>query len=122
MELSEFLKTRYKFPPLPADYTENARWEEETMFEAWIRKYPESDHADIMERMQYIREYVLKYPDFDGEEWFPSQTALNHYDFRLDKLKNTNLSENEFYYFDILQEAITDWKTQVLMPPEAKFV
>jgi hypothetical protein len=108
MELSEFLKTRYKFPPLPTDYTENARWEEETMFNAWIKKYPEADHADIMERLKYIREYLLKYPDFDGEEWHPSQSALTHYQYRSDKLTNTGLSEDEFYDFDILQEAITD--------------
>lgn len=108
MELSEFLNTRYKSPPLPANYTENARWEEETMFDAWIRKYPESDHADIIERLQYIREYIMKYPEFDGEEWHPSQSALNHYQYRAEKLTNTGLSEDEFYAFDILQEAITD--------------
>lgn len=108
MELSEFLYTRYKFPELPADFVDNARWEEEAMFNAWIKKYPESDHADIEERLRYIREYTLRFPDFDGEEWLPSQTALNYYEFRADRLKNSGLSEEEFYDFDILQDTIAD--------------
>ena len=77
MELSEFLNTRYKFPELPADFVDNARWEEEAMFNAWIKKYPESDHADIEEQLRYIREYILRFPDFDGVEWLPSQTVEN---------------------------------------------
>lgn len=108
MELSEFLNTRYQFPPLPADYVENARLEEEAMFNAWIKKYLESDHNDIKEQLEYIREYSLKYPDFDGVEWFPPQTALNYYKFRADRLDNSGLSGKEFYDFDILQEAIAD--------------
>lgn len=108
MELSEFLNTRYKFPELPTDFFDNARWGEEAMFNAWIKKYPESDHADIEERLKYIRAYTLRFPDFDGEEWFPSQTALNYYEFRADRLRNSGLSEEEFYDFDILQDAIAN--------------
>lgn len=108
MELSEFLNTRKQFPPLPENYVENARWEEEFMFNAWIKKYPESDHADIEERLKYIREYTLRFPDFDGEDWFPSQSVLNYYEFRAERLKNLSLSEEEFYDFDILQDAIAD--------------
>lgn len=108
MELSEFLNTRYKFPELPADFLDNARWEEDAMFNAWIKMYPESVHADIEERLKYIREYTLRFPDFDGEEWFPSQTALNYSEHRADRLKNSGLSEEEFYDFDILQDAIAD--------------
>lgn len=108
MELSEFLNTRKQFPPLPENYVENARWEEELMFNAWIKKYHESEHTDIEERLQYIREYALLFPDFDGEEWFPSQTVLNYYEFRAERLKDLALSEEEFYNFDILQDAIVD--------------
>ncbi len=106
MELSEFLNTRKQFPPLPENYIEHARWEEDFMFNAWVKKYPESEHQNIKEQLKYISEYSLKYPDFDGEEWHPSHSALTHYQYRDDKLKNSGLSEKEFYDFDILQEAI----------------
>lgn len=73
-----------------------------------MQKYPEQDHADIKERLEYVRRYTLKFPDFDGEQWVPEQLAYTHYETRCQKMENCGLWEKEFYDFDILQEAITD--------------
>ncbi len=108
MELSEFLKTRQPFPLLPDDYMESAEWEENQFFNAWIKKYPESEHENIAERLKYIRSYALRFPDFDGEQWMPSQDAISYYDNREQRIDDCGLSEVEFNEFDILQESISD--------------
>ncbi len=77
MELSEFLNTRKPFPSLPDDYKESAEWEESQLFNAWIKKYPESKHKEIIERLKYIRSYALLFPEYDGEQWMPSCGAQN---------------------------------------------
>ncbi len=108
MELSEFLHTRKPYPSLPDDYKESAEWEESQYFNAWIKKYPESKHEEIIERLKYIRSYTLLFPDFDGEQWRPTQDAESYYDNREQRIDNSGLSEDEFNEFDILQEAISD--------------
>lgn len=108
MELSEFLKTRKPFPPLPDDYRESAEWEENNYFNAWIKKYPESEHEAIAEQLKYIRSYTLQFPEFDGEQWQPSQDATNYYDNRKQRIEKSGLSEDEFNEFEILQESIAD--------------
>lgn len=96
MELSEFLHTRQLFPTLPDDYTESAEWEESQFFNAWIKKYPESKHKEIIERLKYIRLYALLFPEYDGEQWVPSQDAINYYNDRIWWIENCGLSEEEF--------------------------
>lgn len=108
MEISDFLRKRKLFPKLPDDYKENAEWEEERLFNAWIKKYPIKEHADIKERLQYVRKYALLYPDFDGEEWFPSQAAISYYEFRQEKIEYCNLSEAGFYSLKEMQESIKE--------------
>lgn len=108
MELSEFLNTRQPYPSLPDDYKESAEWEENQYFNAWIKKYPDSEHKAITERLKYIRSYTLRFPDFDGEQWLPTQDAENYYENREQRIDNSGLSEDEFNDFDILQEAISD--------------
>lgn len=108
MELSEFLHTRKPYPTLPDDYKESAEWEENCYFNAWIKKYPESKHEEIIERLKYIRSYILLFPDFDGEQWCPSQDAISYYDNREQRIDDCGLSEDEFNEFEILQESISD--------------
>lgn len=107
MELSEFLHTRKPYPSLPDDYKESAEWEENRYFNAWIKKYPESKHEEIIEQLKYIRLYALRFPDFNGEQWVPSQDAISYYDNREQRIDDCGLSENEFNEFEILQESIT---------------
>jgi len=108
MELSEFLHTRKPYPSLLDDYKESAEWEENQYFNAWIKKYPESKHEEIIERLKYIRSYTLLFPDFDGEEWCPSHDAISYYDNREQRIDDCGLSEDEFNEFEILQESISD--------------
>lgn len=108
MELSEFLRKQESFPLPPDNHAEYAKREEEHLFQTWIKKYPAEEHSEIEERLQYIRKYAIRYPDFDGEDWFPSQSALRFYDFRQERIKHCGLSEIEFYKFEILQNTIAD--------------
>lgn len=108
MEISEFIKTRKQFPTLPPDYKESAEWEESQLFNAWIMKYPESKHEEIIERLKYIRSYAILFPEYDGEQWVPSQDAINYYDNRGRRIDTSGLSQKEFYEFDILQDAIRE--------------
>lgn len=108
MEISEFIKTRKPFPIITSEEKESLEWEESQFFNAWIKKYPESKHDEIIERLKYIRSYALLYPDFDGEQWCPSQDAISYYDNREQRIKDCGLSEDEFNEFEILQESISD--------------
>ena len=108
MEISEFLRQREFLPMLPDDYQKNAEWEEERWFNVWIKKYPIEEHTDIKERLQYIRKYALQYPEFDGEEWSPSQAATNYYELRQKRLEYCKLSETVFYSLKEMQEAIKE--------------
>lgn len=108
MEISEFTKTRKPFPILTYEDKESLEWEESQFFNAWIKKYPESKHKEIIERLKYIRSYALLFPEYDGEQWVPSQDAVNHYDNRGRRIDTSGLSQKEFYEFDILQDAIKE--------------
>ena len=108
MEISDFLRKREPLPTLPDNYKENVEWEEERLFNAWIKKYPAERCTDIKERLQYIRKYALLYPDFDGEEWFPSQAAINYYEIRQERLEYCKLSETDFYSLKEIQESIKE--------------
>ena len=54
MEISEFIKTRKPFPIITSEEKESLEWEESQFFNAWIKKYPESKHDEIIERLKYI--------------------------------------------------------------------
>ena len=95
MELSEFLNTRKPSPSLPDDYKESAEWEESQYFNAWIKKYPECKHEEIIERLKYIRSYTLLFPEFDGEQWQPSQDAMSYYDTREQRMGGKTKSTME---------------------------
>lgn len=82
--------------------------QEELLFQHWINTHPNED-ADLMRlRLQYLRAYILKYPDFDGTDFLLSEEAFRHYLNRNDKLEFTFLSEEEFYNHRIIQKAIKD--------------
>lgn len=98
-------KPHISFPP---EINASVRDEEEKVFREFLKDYPESEHDDIRERLKYLRQYILNYPDYDGEDYFISEEAFNHYKCRKDKLEHTGLSETEFNQFEIMQKAITD--------------
>lgn len=58
--------------------------------------------------MKYIRSYALLFPDYDGEQWYPSQDAINYYDNRGKRIDSCGLSKKEFLEFDILQDSLKD--------------
>jgi len=58
--------------------------------------------------LQYVRKYALLYPDFDGEEWFPSQAAINYYEIRQERLEHCKLSETNFYSLKEMHESIKE--------------
>lgn len=98
-------KPHISFPP---EINASVRDEEEKVFKEFLKDYPESEHDDIRERLEYLRPYILKYPDYDGENFFISEDAFNHYKWRKEKMEHTGLSETKFNQFEIMQKAITD--------------
>ena len=108
MQLSEFFRERYPYPELPNNYHDSAVFFEESYFKSWIKNYPEERHDDIRECLKYLRQYVLKYPDFDGEDWGPSWAAFEYYESRDYIMEHCKISEKDFYNLDILQDAIED--------------
>lgn len=91
-------------PPVINEYVIN---NEVQVFKEFLEGYPESEHEEIRERLEYLRQYILNYPDYDGEEYFISEDAFNHYKWREDKIEHTGLSEEEFDHFEIMQTAIS---------------
>lgn len=94
--------------PEPPVINEYVRDNEEQVFKEFLKDYPESEQADIRARLEYLRPYILKYPDYDGESFFISEDAFNHYRWRKEKMEHTGLSETEFNHFEIMQKAISD--------------
>lgn len=112
MELTDKLTDALLRPrpqiPCPPGINNYIKANEERAFKEFLKDYPESEHADIREHLEYLRPYILKYPDYDGENFFISEDAFNHYKWRKDKIKRTVLSEEEFNRFEILQATISD--------------
>ena len=107
MELSDFLlqkksNVRFDFKGVNQCLID----EEDQLFNDFFKNYPESEQEDISERLKYIRSYIINFPDYDGEEFFLSVEAFNHYKWREQKMAETSLSEKEFYNFKEMQEAI----------------
>lgn len=108
MEISEFLLSKQQTVSVPEGYNEFALAEETSLFDAWLNNYPEETHDDIIERLQYIRSYVLHFPTFDGEELYPSSVAQTYYENRLARIKASGLSESEFHKFKMMQDTIAE--------------
>lgn len=108
MELSDFLNTRRVPLPLPPDNKEYLQEIDTLAFDDFLNDYPEAEHGNITEELSYIREYLLNYPDFDGEQWAPSYDYQRFYKFREKILNDINLSETEFYNFKILQDSVAE--------------
>lgn len=103
--LINFLHQKIQFPSMPEinDFTIES---EEESFKEFLKNYPQSEHEDIRMRLEYLRPYLLQYPDYDGESYIISENAFNHYKWRNDKMERTGLSEKEFENFEIMQTAI----------------
>ena len=100
------LGSRESLPALPDSYW--VKEQEELMFQSWLAEYPEQEHEEIKERLEYIRQYALNYPDFDGDGFSPSQAAIRYYDFRQQRLEHCKFSENDFYGLEEIQEAVKE--------------
>ncbi len=105
--IEAYLQHMPNIPELP-EPNEYIKRNEELMFKEILTVYPESEHEEIRERLEYLRQYILNYPDYDGEDYFISEEAFNHYKWREDKMEHTGLSEEEFDKFEIMQNAISD--------------
>lgn len=106
MTLKEFLNSPSISTPEPHINEEVIRMEESLIFQVFLKDYPEKEHCDITERLSYIREYMLNFPVYDGEDWSISTAHLQYYRFRDKIIDEINLSEEEFYGFQIMQESI----------------
>ena len=109
MDFSEFLKKKSYITIPPGFNLKDAEFVDNHFFNGWIKRYPETQHEVIKERLAYIRQYNFPFSDYDlDQNYSPSLTPYNHYRTRDLKLKNTGLSEKDFFDFDIMQEAIAD--------------
>lgn len=79
---------------------------DESYFNDWIRKYPETEHGLIRERLKYIREYAIKHPTFDSCDFVPSKAAYRYYDLRDGWIEDSGVDVNEFYNLNLLQSSI----------------
>ncbi len=109
MELSDFLlqrKSNIQFPR-EGDHQPLVD-EEEQLFKEFFPSESPSQLEDIRERLQYLRSYILNFPDYDGMGFFVSDEAFMHYKMRELKLSEIYLPEKEFYDFKEMQEAILE--------------
>ena len=107
MELSDFLLQKKPNVRFDFDGVDQRLFdEEEHLFNEFFKYYPDSELEDISNRLKYIRPYIINYPDYDGEDYFLSEDAFNHYRWRKQKMAETRLSEKEFYNFKEMQEAM----------------
>lgn len=106
MTLKEFNNSPSTSIHEPQINKELIREEESLIFKEFLRDYPEKEHSDITEKLSYIREYMLNFPAYDGEDWSISTAHLQYYRFRDKIIGEINLSEEEFYGFQVMQESI----------------
>lgn len=90
------------------EITDADREMENGIFEAYLRNECQEDPKIVRTRMQYVREYCLFQPEFDGIDYFVSDEPVRHCIGRNSRLKKSRLSENEFYSFELMQRTISD--------------
>lgn len=96
MDYSEYLKQTRTIVVSESIDTEKIKMEENALFESWINRFEESKRDEIRDRLQYIRKYEIKFPDYDGVEWGPSLDYRMYFENRDKLMSMSGFSEKVF--------------------------
>ena len=93
---------------------------EQNMEDDFKREYQQEDVASILDSIEYIRIYCRNFPFFNGYDYQPLQAPFAYYRSRSTYLKEVPFTEDEFYNFILIQEAIN--KLGLLPQPTFEFI
>lgn len=85
---------------------------EQSMEDDFKREYQQEDVASILDSIEYIRIYCRNFPLFNGNDYQPLQAPFAYYRSRNTYLKELPFTEDEFYNFTLIQEAINKLELQ----------
>ncbi len=85
---------------------------EQSMEDDFKREYQHEDVASILDSIEYIRIYCRNFPLFNGNDYQPLQAPFAYYRSRNTYLKELPFTEDEFYNFTLIQEAINKLELQ----------
>lgn len=80
---------------------------EQSMEDDFKREYQQEDVTSILDSIEYIRIYCRNFPLFNGYDYQPLQAPFAYYRSRNTYLKELPFTEDEFYNFTLIQEAIS---------------
>ncbi|WP_455667436.1 hypothetical protein [Phocaeicola sp.] len=104
----EYINSPYKEPQdmLPKiDETMLADMEDDLEAD-FKNEYQQEDAASILESIEYIRLYCRNFPCFNGFDYQPLQAPFAYYRSREIYLRELPFTEDEFYKFTYIQDAI----------------
>ena len=93
---------------------------EQSMEDDFKREYQQEDVTSILDSIEYIRIYCRNFPLFNGDDYQPLQALFAYYRSRSTYLKEVPFTEDEFYNFTLIQEAIN--KLGLLPQPTFEFI
>jgi hypothetical protein len=93
---------------------------EQSMEDDFKREYQQEDVTSILDSIEYIRIYCRNFPLFNGDDYQPLQAPFAYYRSRSTYLKEVPFTEDEFYNFTLIQEAIN--KLGLLPQPTFEFI
>lgn len=93
---------------------------EQSMEDDFKREYQQEDVTSILNSIEYIRIYCRNFPLFNGDDYQPLQAPFAYYRSRNTYLKELPFTEDEFYNFTLIQEAIN--KLELQPQPAFEFI
>lgn len=81
---------------------------EKHFFHEMLKSHPVSKHEIITNRLKYLREYCMKHPMWNGDNYQPLHAPFAHYQSREVAMKELGFDEVKFYSFDEIQEVIKE--------------
>lgn len=105
----EYVNTSYEEPQdmLPCMEKEMLSDMEKGLEADFINDYQQVEVAPILDSIEYIRIYCRNFPLFNGDDYQPLQAPFAYYRSRETYLKELPFTEEEFYKFTYIQDAIS---------------
>lgn len=118
----EYVNTPYEEPQdmLPKINEAMLADMEESLEVDFQKEYQQEDLASILESIKYIRIYCRNFPCFNGFDYQPLQAPFAYYRSRETYLKELPFTEDGFYKFTYIQNAIK--KLELKAQPTFEFI
>lgn len=120
MEDNQNIEEQNLLPKMDRELLAELAEMEQSMEDDFKREYQQKDVASILDSIEYIRIYCRNFPLFNGDNYQPLQAPFAYYRSRSTYLEELPFTEDEFYNFTLIQEAIN--KLELQPQPTFEFI